>query len=185
MKTWYILFTNYENSLATMKRLVKSHLPKGCGAYIPTMVTGNKYQKKRLYNKPMYPFYLFVCCTSETQLDILLKKMSSMNISGYFLKNSDGSYATLSLDQIRKLETSFSKEPTQEEINYLPGDTVRVVSGPMSGVSGTVTSVINDKVLISFETKKGKYIELPILVSDLYKEGFIKPKALAFGCKKP
>ena len=90
-----------------------------------------------------------------------------MNISGYFLKNSDGSYATLSLDQIRNLETSFSKEPTREEINYLPGDTVRVVSGPMSGVSGTVTSVINDKVLISFETKKGKYIELPILVSDL------------------
>ena len=42
MKNWYVLFTGYENSLATMKRLVKTCLPKGCGAYIPITTKNNK-----------------------------------------------------------------------------------------------------------------------------------------------
>ena len=168
MKHWYILFTNYENSLATMKTLVKSHLPKGCGAYIPVTISENKFHKSRIYNKSMYPFYLFIRCKEEAQLKILLKKMNSLNIDGYFLRNNDGSYATLTSDEIRNLETNY-KIPQQLNVDhpYEIGEIITVMDGPMKGVTGCITSVVDDKVTISYTTEKNKQIDLPVLVSDL------------------
>ena len=168
MKSWYILFTNYENSLATMRKLVKSHLPKGCGAYIPVTISGNKFHKTRIYNKPMYPFYIFICCTDESQLKVLRSKMSKNNIVGYFLQNSDGTYAKLSSDQIRSLETNY-RLPTKNTVDspYELGDEVHVEMGPMKGISGLITSITGEYVFISMCTNKGKYIDLPVLVSDL------------------
>lgn len=171
MKKWYILFTCYENTLATMKKLVKSHLPKGCGAYIPLTITGNRYHKTRLYNKPMYPFYLFVCCTDEKQLSILRSKMRSLNIEGYFLQNEDGSYATLSTEQIRSMETNITKTPATQESVYFPGEEVSVINGPMKGVTGLITSISGELVYVTMCTNNGKYIDIPILVSDLLQKG--------------
>lgn len=167
MKQWYILFTNYENSLATMKRLVKAHLPLGCGAYIPVTLVGKRYHKTRMYNKPLYPFYLFVCCTDTKQLDILLRKMKALNIDGYFLQNADNTYATLTSDQIRHMETNLTQTSTETECPFAPGEEVVVVSGPMSGISGLVTSYSEEYVFISMCTKKGRFIELPVLVTDI------------------
>lgn len=169
MKKWYILFTNYENSLATMKRLITANLPKGCGAYIPITVTGNKYHKTRTYTKPLYPFYLFICCKEESQLGILLKKMVPLNIEGYFLQNSDGTYATLSSDQIRHMETSLSQVQDMTNPEFTPGQSVNIVSGPMKGMKGLVTALSNEYVFVSMSTNKGKFIELPVLAADLEK----------------
>lgn len=170
MKKWYILFTNYENSLATMKRLVKTHLPKGCGAYIPVTISGNKYHKTRIYNKPVYPFYIFICCTDESQLKILSKKMAPLNIVGYFLQNQDGSYATLSSEQIKNMETNILKPMESDDNPYYPGESVEIVAGPMSGISGMVTSVSGELVFVTLQTVKGRYIDLPVLKSDLIKK---------------
>ena len=175
MKEWYILYTNYENSLATMKKLVKTHLPKGCGAYIPVTISENKFHKTRIYNKPMYPFYIFICCTEEKQLKILAKKMNSNGIYGYFLRNSDGTYAKMSSDQIRNLETNY-KLPKQENTNnpFDVGDEIHVTHGPMTGISGIVTSTSGEYVFISMCTEKGTYIDLPLLASDLKKPKGVK-----------
>lgn len=168
MKRWYILFTNYENSLATMKTLAKSHLPKGCGAYIPVTISENKFHKSRIYNKAMYPFYLFICCTDESQLKILLKKMASFNIEGYFLRNNDGTYATLTSDEIRNLATNY--KITEEKIldhGYEIGDVVTIKNGPMTGVSGSITSVSDVIITIAYTMEKDKQIDLPVFVADL------------------
>lgn len=168
MKKWYILFTNYENSLATMKILAKSQLPKGCGAYIPVTISENKFHKSRVYNKSMYPFYLFICCTEESQLKILLKKMISLNIEGYFLRNSDGTYATLTSDEIRNLETNYKiTEKTRIDHSYEIGDVVTVKNGPMTGETGVITSIDDEILTISYVTEKNNQIDLPVLVSDL------------------
>ena len=168
MKQWYILFTAYENSLSTMKKLVKSNLPRGCGAYIPsTIVVGNKYHTNRVYNKPVYPFYLFICCTEQKQLNILRKKMRLLNIEGYFLQNVDGTYATLSSDQIRNMETHKQQSTHIQESQYAIGEEVTVATGPMAGFTGVITTLTDEFVYLSLCTKKGKFIELPILYSDL------------------
>lgn len=170
MKQWYILFTAYENSLATMKKLVKSNLPKGCGAYIPSTIVGAKYHKNRLYNKPVYPFYLFVCCTDGKQLDILQKKMRGLNIDGYFLQNVDGNYATLTSDQIRSMETHKKDNIEASTCEYCVGEEVVVSGGPMTGLRGLVTAITDEFVYLSLCTKRGKFLELPVLYSDLQKE---------------
>jgi transcription antitermination factor NusG len=168
MKQWYILFTNYENSLATMKTLAKSQLPKGCGAYIPVTISENKFHKSRIYNKAMYPFYLFVCCTDESQLKILLKKMTALNIEGYFLRNNDGSYATLTSDEIRNLETNYKiTEDTIVGHTYAIGDVITVKNGPMTGITGPITSISDTILTISYVMEKDKQIDLPVFVSDL------------------
>lgn len=168
MKKWYILFTSYENSLATMKTLTKAHLPKGCGAYIPVTITENKFHKSRIYNKAMYPFYLFIGCTDESHLKILLKKMSAANIEGYFLRNSDGSYATLTSDEIRNLETNYKiQEQTQIKHNHEIGDVITIKNGPMTGVSGVITTISEDIITISYTTDKDQQIDLPVFVADL------------------
>lgn len=170
MKSWYILYTNYENSLSTMKTLVRSHLPKGCGAYIPVTISENKFHKTRIYNKPMYPFYIFICCTDESQLKVLKKKMLQNNIVGYFLRNSDGSYAKMSSEQIRNLETNYKLPKTDDVVNpFEVGDEAHVEHGPMKGISGIITSVSGEYVFISMCTDKNKYIDLPLLMSDLKK----------------
>lgn len=170
MKQWYILFTAYENSLATMKRLVKSNLPRGCGAYIPSTVVGNKYHKTRVYNKPVYPFYLFICCTDPEQLSVLRKKMRNLNIEGYFLQNVDGTYATLSSDQIRNMETHKQSTNNIIESHFAIGEEITVETGPMAGFKGVITTLTEEFVYLSLCTKKGKFIELPVLYSDLAKQ---------------
>jgi len=171
MKDWYVLFTGYENTLVTMKRLVKSCLPKGCGAYVPVKVTGNKERPNRFYNQSVYPFYIFICCTDKSQLSILEQKMKQMRIDGYFLTEPNGEIATLTSDEIRKITANAADESTKElkEMNgFTAGDSVKVIGGPMEGFSSRVAFVTSEYAFISLVThKKNRSIEIPVLYSDL------------------
>lgn len=171
MKKWYILFTGYENSLATMKRLVKSCLPRGCGAYIPTTVKNNKDRPTRVYNQPIYPFYLFICCTDSSHLGILKKKMSQLKIDGYFLTDPDGTIVTLTTEEVRDIMENAEdtiKAPSKITTLYKPGDTIVVSSGPLSGLCGRVAYITHEYVYVSVLSKTTKNnLEIPLLVSDI------------------
>lgn len=175
MKNWYVLFTGYENSLATMKRLVKTCLPKGCGAYIPITTKSNKNRPTRVYSQSLYPFYLFICCTDEKQLYVLEKKMHQLNIDGYFLENTDGKIVPLSADEVRALvsvEFDDQKKPiADEKINgFSSGDFITVIDGPFKGYTSRIAYVTEEYAYISMLTKKKKIaIEVPMLYSDIKK----------------
>lgn len=172
MKNWYVLFTGYENTLVTLKRLVKSCLPKGCGAYAPVTIKGSDERPNRIYNQSLYPFYLFICCTDKSQLKVLLDKMYQLHIEGYFLTTLDGELAQLTSDEIRQIEESKQDEVVNavKEINgYSSGDRVRVTSGPMKGLVSSVAFVTKDYAFVSMITKKHKPIEVPFLYSTLEK----------------
>ena len=171
MKDWYVLFTGYENSLATMKTLVKSVLPKGCGAYAPVMIKGYKDRPNRFHNTSLYPFYIFICCTEESQLGILERKMNAMHIDGYFLRHPNGSPAKLTSDDIREIELRNASQDMKlltEKDGFSSGVRVRVVSGPLDGYEGSVAYITNEYVYVSMVTKKKQLtIEVPFLYSDL------------------
>ena len=93
--------------------------------------------------------------------------MRSLNIEGYFLQNVDGTYATLSSDQIRNMETHKQQSTHIQESKYAIGEEVTVATGPMAGFTGVITTLTDEFVYLSLCTKKGKFIELPILYSDL------------------
>lgn len=171
MKDWYVLFTGYENSLVTMKRLVKSVLPRGCGAYAPVVVKGHKDRPNRTHNQSLYPFYLFVCVTEESQLAILEKKMRALRIDGYLLRNPNGTPAKLTSDDIREIEirnASREQNILTEKNGFSAGERVRAVSGPLKGYEGSVAYITNEYVYVSMVTTRKKLtIEVPFLYSDL------------------
>ncbi len=171
MKDWYVLFTGYENSLVTMKRLVKSVLPRGCGTYAPVIVKGHKDRPTRFHNQSLYPFYLFICVTEENQLAILEKKMRSLRIDGYFLRKPDGSPAKLTSDDIREIELrnmSQERDILTEKNGFSAGVRVRVISGPLEGYESSVAYITKDYVFVAMTTtRKNLNIEVPMLYSDL------------------
>jgi len=172
MKNWYVLFTGYENTLVTMKRLVKSCLPKGCGVYVPVTVKGSAERPNRFYHQSVYPFYMFICCTEVKQLDILLKKMKELKIDGYFLTNENGEPAALSSDEIRNITaTKETKDKPITDLNgFSLGDTVRVKSGPFLGYESSISILTKEFAFVPLETKKKKRtIDLPVLYCDLEK----------------
>lgn len=94
--------------------------------------------------------------------------MSAANIEGYFLRNSDGSYATLTSDEIRNLETNYKiQEQTQIKHNHEIGDVITIKNGPMTGISGVITTISEDIITISYTTDKDQQIDLPVFVADL------------------
>lgn len=171
MKDWYVLFTGYENSLVTMKRLVKNVLPKGCGTYVPVIIKNNKDRPTRLYNQSLYPFYIFVCCTDPDQLGLLERKMKQMRIDGYFLKDQNGEPAKLTSDEIREIEMRNMDRDSKllmEKDGFSAGTRVRCSMGPMKGFEGCVAFITNEFVFVSLVTKKKKVtVEVPMLYSDL------------------
>ena len=172
MKNWYVLFTGYENTLVTMKRLVKSCLPKGCGTYVPVTIKGSTDRPNRLYHQSVYPFYIFVCCTDPSQLDILLKKMRELKIDGYFLTNERGEKATLSSDEVRKITTQKDTpdKPVTKLNGFSLGDKIRIKYGPFLGYESNISVLTPEFAFIPITTKKKKRcIDLPVFYSDLEK----------------
>lgn len=177
MKTWYILFSEYENTVATAKRMVKHCMPKGCGMFVPIMMRNEEYHVNKLTTKPVYPFYIFIYCEEESQLDTILKRMESAKMYGYFLRNPDGSYATITTDDIRKIDAqgniftnSISKQKPVDS-KYEIGDVVQIICGPMEGVTGTISSINSKYINILYTIDKGNVIELPVFPSDIQLKG--------------
>jgi len=177
MKRWYILFSEYENTVATAKRMVKHCMPKGCGMFVPIMMRNEEYHVNKLTTKPVYPFYIFIYCEEEKQLDTIIRRMESAKMYGYFLRNPDGTYATITTDDIRKIDEQgsiFTNNVVKQKplkTRFALGDLIEVVCGPMKGVVGTICSINAKYINILYTIDKGGVIELPVFPSDIKLKG--------------
>lgn len=171
MKEWYVLFTGYENTLVTMKRMVKDCLPRGCGVYAPSTIKANRERPTRLYNQSVFPFYIFVCCTEISQLAVIEERLKQLRIDGYFLRDSSGKLGKLTSNEVREIEMHNSNNKQvllTEKDGFSSGSRVRVVEGPMKGLEGSIAFLTEDFAFLSVTTSKKKLtIEVPMLYTDL------------------
>lgn len=174
MKTWYILFSEYENTVATAKRMIKACMPKGCGMYVPILVRNEEYHVNKLTTKPVYPFYIFIYCEKEEQLNTILKRMESHGMGGYFLTTPDGNYATITDEDIKKIKEqsmaySSKLKTTSKSRKFALGDQIEIISGPLEGTCGTISNMNEKFINILYTIDKGPVIELPVFPSDIRK----------------
>ena len=140
---WYVVhtYTGYENKVkANLEKIVENrnmgHMIFECTIPVETVVE-KENGKEREVEVKLYPSYVFVkmCMTDETWHIV-------RNISGVTGCVGPGSRPVPLLDEE---VANMGIESRVVELGYAIGDSVRVISGALSGFVGVVKEISEDK----------------------------------------
>lgn len=126
---WFVIYTKYK----TEKYVVDNLKKKGVDAYVPLISYTKKYRRKiKHYEVPLINCYVFVKITKDQYVKVLETDYVSA-----FLKNRGN------LNEVREEEMEIlkrivgeNKNATSEEISFLEGKPVEIISGNLTGIRG-------------------------------------------------
>jgi transcription antitermination factor NusG len=125
---WYALHTRYQHEKSVADLLAM----KGFQTFLPTYRTTRQWKdRKKQLSLPLFPGYLFV----EDAAD---RKLQVVNTPGVCsIISVAGVPAVIASDEIASIRRAVESVYAVEPHPFLnDGDTVRVMSGPLSGIEG-------------------------------------------------
>jgi transcription antitermination factor NusG len=129
---WYVVHTKPRCE----KKASKTCLDREICHYLPlhqNRPKRSKGQRRYSFDVPLLPGYIFACCNSAERLELLC--------SGYLVRTLEVVDQALLLGELRQIYLASSGF---NELNFYPqlkrGRSIRVVRGPLQGVSGKISS---------------------------------------------
>jgi transcription antitermination factor NusG len=127
---WYAAYTcaNHE------KRVAEQLARKSVGHFLPLYETTHRWKDRRVrLQLPLFPAYVFVRLALRDRLQVL-EIPSIVRLVGF-----NGHPTPLPLEDIESMRTCLSRGHRMEPHRYLrSGQRVRVLSGPLEGLTGIV-----------------------------------------------
>jgi transcription antitermination factor NusG len=126
---WFVIYTKYK----TEKYVVDKLKRKGVNAYVPLISYTKKYSRKiKHYEVPLINCYVFVKITKDEYVKVLETEYVTA-----FLKNRGN------LNEVREEEIEILKKivgennnVASEEISFIEGKSVEIISGNLTGIRG-------------------------------------------------
>ena len=129
---WYVVHTKPRCE----KKASKTCLDREIRHYLPlhqSRPKQSKGQRRYSFDVPLLPGYIFACCNSAERLELLH--------SGYLVRTIEVVDQALLLGELRQIYLASSG---LNDLNVYPqlkrGRSIRVVRGPLQGVSGKISS---------------------------------------------
>jgi transcriptional antiterminator RfaH len=127
---WWVIYTKSRQEKALAKQLLQAKLP----FYLPLVPKDHLIRGRRVRSQiPLFAGYVFLFGTDDQRVRAL-----ATNRISYVLPVEDGQQLWRDLSQIHRLIRANS--PLTIERRLAPGQRVRVKSGAMAGIEGTVTA---------------------------------------------
>ncbi len=143
---WYAIYTKSRSEKKVSDRLME----KGIEAYVPMRRVMRQWSdRKRLIDEPLIRSYCFVKVNNKSYFEVLNTPGAVRYI--WF----SGEPASIPDRQIDLLKIITGSDVEVESIsgNFPPGTTVKVIAGPLAGVTGELISIANrKKVIIRIDT---------------------------------
>lgn len=169
---WYIVRSQSNRERSISEKIIKEGdrgdlMGKIGRVIVPSEKTFHmKNGKKVSREKVMYPGYIFVETNAVGELKYYLR---GVNGATGFLTNRGGEIQALSnleIDRMLGIQKAAA-EKVDEEINFIPGEEVKVLEGPFSGFIGKIQSIRDQKVKVEVMIfGRTNLIELSILQID-------------------
>lgn len=159
---WYVVYTRHQHEKSAAQLLIR----KGLEVLLPLYRSRSRWSDRtQVVHLPLFPNYLFVQCDLESRVQVL----QTAGVC-WFLGNAGVPSA------IREEEISTIRRMAGSPLNVQPhdylehGDRVRVLRGPLAGLTGTLTRVKNQyRVVVSVELlRKSAAVEIDL--SDVERE---------------
>lgn len=172
-KEWYIIYTSGLGSRGVLQ--IQSLLDRmgyfDSLLWVPTIKsTITKYGKQQNSDKPLFPSYVFINTTID---DSKLEQALLEAKIGRFLHTAGNEQhpAVISdddIEHVRSLEESPIESIPEEIMVVEVGNLVEICVGPLIGIKGIVTKVVNHEVYV--ETLMfGRSAPVKINIAHLYK----------------
>ena len=143
---WYAIYTKSMSEKKVADRLTE----KGIEAYVPLRKVVRQWSdRKKLIDEPLIRSYCFVRVNKKLYFDVLNTPGAVRYI--WF----SGEPASIPDRQIDLLKIITGSDVEVESIsgNFPPGTTVKVIAGPLAGVTGELVTILNRrKVIIRIDT---------------------------------
>jgi transcription antitermination factor NusG len=153
---WYALYTKHQHEKSASQLLVH----KGFEVLLPLYRSRSRWSDRtRVILLPLFPNYLFVKCDLETRVRVL----QTAGVC-WFVANA-GVPASVAEADVEMLQCVAQTPLNVQPHVYLDrGDKVRVIHGPLAGLTGILTRVKNQcRVIISLELlRKSAAIEIDL-----------------------
>ncbi len=157
MKNWYAINVRPRTEKKISKRLAQ----KGIDHYLPLKKTLRQWSdRKKWVETPAISGYIFVNINPLDKLSVLQTEFVQSFVS---FNRSD---AIIPEVQIRAMKTMTEQAQFDDDINiksFILNQSVKIVSGPLAGLEGKLTSIKNrKKVVVNIEQINISFsIELP------------------------
>jgi transcription antitermination factor NusG len=164
---WYAAYTRHQHEKSAAQLLTR----KGFEVLLPLYRSRSRWSDRtQSVLLPLFPNYLFVQC----DLDSRVRVLQTAGVC-WFVSNA-GVPADVSEAEIEMVRRVVEAPVTVQPHSFLDrGDRVRVLRGPLTGLTGILTRVKNQcRVIISLELlRKSAAIEIDL--SDLERTGAPSP----------
>jgi transcription termination/antitermination protein NusG len=131
---WYAVRTRSNHEAVAVGRIAS----KGLQAYLPELTVPSKRRdRKRTITRPLFPGYFFVhlIFSSPKRIEVL-RAPGVLAILG-----SGGGPVPVPEWQVRSIRIALaSQRPVQVMLGLFPGNRVRVVAGPFTGMEGVIVT---------------------------------------------
>jgi len=141
---WYVCQTKPRQESLAVRKLEE----QGYAVFLPKLTS---WQKKKDHwcgtEKVMFPRYAFVRCASRKQSISPIR--STPGVTG--LVSFGNSPATLDqhlLEAIRAIADKQAHPPLEQSLPFKIGETVAVADGPLKGLSGIVSGIASERVVV-------------------------------------
>ena len=139
---WYAAYTDSRAE----KKVYKELGSKGIECYLPLKTVKRQWSDRiKTIESPLIPGYIFVCVSNKEYYEVLL----TAGVRRYVC--FEGNPTPIPEKQIEDLKCfmQFLNEETQVTSERIrKGDAVKIVSGPLSGISGEVVEIRGKRCIL-------------------------------------
>jgi transcription antitermination factor NusG len=168
--SWYVVYTKHQHEKSAAQLLTH----KGFEVLLPLYRSRSQWSDRtQLVLLPLFPNYLFVQCDLDSRVQVLQTAGVCWFVS---IAGVPASVPEAELEIVRRVVEAPLNVKPHSFVDQ--GDQVRVLRGPLAGLTGILTRVKNRcRVVISLELlRKSAAIEIDL--SDLERiEALMRPKA--------
>ena len=140
MQNWYALYTKHHHE----KKVIDYLGSQGIEQYLPLILTLRQWKDRKVWlDLPLFPCYIFVYCNIADKKNLLNRTKGIISIVGSTGPEIVPNY------QIDSIKHVLASQLTFEHINeFVKGEDVLVVRGPLKGIRGKFIEMRNKDLLV-------------------------------------
>lgn len=138
---WYVAYVHSRSEKKVAERLTKLHITH----FLPLIKTVRQWSdRKKTVSVPLFNGYIFIHCTPEMLTQV---RMITGVVNFIYLEGKPAIVPAKQIETIRRfLETGLPVEAAPD--NFTPGEQVRITFGPLSGITGELLDMRNEKIFV-------------------------------------